>query len=253
MTEQIDHDRMNDDGGPPHHERERAGIIAQSAGTPADNWDAYCAWRRTKTPVRDLKDPAQAMEEMDQAIHEFVGEVAELSELFQQGEIRCYLNPTARSKVIDEAGDILFCGCWVLDAWRRNPLEHTGQPLVFQPRNTDSFGAQIADSLRRGAVGPRESEIVGQLTTILLNRMLTSAGLLSNSFKKLKFQKRDQNADIQATRVLKVFKALDGILWNCDSSIQEALRYNVEKLDARYPDGHQTGGGIREKGLVLVP
>jgi hypothetical protein len=257
-------------GGTANPDAQILGADGQPAeAPPALTWDQYLAWRKTKcrpydyangpalatsTKTADLDLPfpkrERALEEIDQATLEFIGEVAELAELFlKHGPAAFY--GADRAKLIDECGDVFFCGAWVLDAWGRNPL-YGADDLEFV-RVTDE------DPLSRVAVilgtNPLEAlartPVVGVLGGMVLNALNVAqahAGLLANSFKKLKYQRREQDVTRQVERVATVFFQVNQILILANSSVEDALLANKGKLDARYPDGYQPGqgGGHRE-------
>lgn len=231
-------------------------------------WDDYLAWRKSKCRPYDYTngpamatigfDPSipaeapreRALEEIDQAIHEFVGEVAELGELFIENGPLSFFG-SLRDKIIDECGDIFFCGAWALDAWGENPF--AGADDLEMIRVTDE--SELA--MFAGVIASREpGEILGNqkfvsiLGGMIFNLMMTAqtnAGLLCNSYKKLRFQRRQQDVKVQVSRIANVLVAVNQILIIANSSVEEALKVNQRKLDARFPEGYKpgVGGGIR--------
>lgn len=233
------------------------------------SWTSYLAWRKTKCRPYDY-ETAKAMigsilepkihsingitadrvlEEIDQAIHEFVGEVAELSELFLANGPLCFFGPPLRDKLIDECGDILFCGCWVLDAYGSNPLGEMDSDDLEFIRVTDEDQLAV---LARVIISADINSLVSNgrfmyaIDTKVRTALMTAqmhAGLLCNAYKKLRFQRREQNIETQVNRVASAFFHINQILIIANSSVEEALKVNQRKLDARFPNGYQPGQG----------
>lgn len=215
-----------------------------------------------------------------QATLEFVGEVGELSELIGEHGVKV-LWGDRRAKLIDECGDILFTGTWLIEAWARNPHPipddeaYDATPAVAhlldeRPIDNPLLGATDTELYRF-----EEGDIHAQLAVHILNhggmklerdrsfvqvasatlvtdmiRMLSWASLTANAAKKLAYQHREQDAQLQIDRVLGAFHAVNFILCVANSSVEEAMIVNRAKLDKRYPDGYQpgVGGGIRTEG-----
>lgn len=247
-------------------------VILGMDGEPADKltWPKYLAWRKTKCRPYDYENgpklvnlavndafhgtpdnnKARALEEIDQATHEFVGEVAELGELLMsRGPMAFYED---RSKLVDEIGDVLFCGAWVLDAWGKNPLNDATDELeIIDISSMDRLQA-IADMLAKCPIEkaveiPGFMDELGSSVMSLFTQASVQAGLLCNSYKKLRFQCREQDVDTQVARVVAVFVIVSQILGIASASVEDALRTNMRKLDARFPEGYKpgVGGGIR--------
>ena len=232
-------------------------------------WDAFLAWRKTKCRpfanegTQFALNPGaitgneesesarrRALEEMDQAILEFIGEVAELGELFNANGPTTFLG-NLRDKLIDECGDILFCGMWALDAWSDNPLYGVQDLELIRVTDDDAL-AMFAQAVSPAnfAEAFADANFLQALNTTILAFMLgiqTNAGLLANSFKKLRYQRRAQEVKTQVSRIANVLLSVNQILIIANSSIEEALKVNMKKLDARFPKGYQSGvgGGIR--------
>lgn len=249
-------------------------VNAQGEPVSALTWPKYLAWRKTKCRPYDYeKGPKlavvttqpeidalgvtdnvfrlRAIEEIDQATLEFLGEVAEFSELFQEHDIGCFFGEL-RAKLIDEAGDCFFCGAWALDAWGVNPLAAMADDLelirVDDDNNLAQFGRILATNTL--AVVVADARFAGVLKLSVMQLLVgasTSAGLLANAFKKLKFQRREQSVEKQALRVCMALFAVNQLLVIANSSVEEALQSNQRKLDARFPGGYVQGqgGGIR--------
>lgn len=234
-------------------------------------WDKYLPWRQSKCRPFNYKgmpryattvsasDPecrdgnrVRALEEIDQATLELIGEAAELGELFLgSGPLNPFFDGPLRDKLIDECGDILFCGCWAMDAWGENPLIGADDlELVRVEDGSELAGmanAFITYSPEAVNSNQRFRAIMSNAIQGMLVGMQTAAGLLANSFKKLKYQRREQDAELQIGRIASVLTIANQILIIANSSVEEALKSNMRKLDARYPDGYKTGqgGGIR--------
>ena len=244
-------------------------LDARGEETSSLRWPDYLAWRKTKCKPRDLRRDAipfgpvsapeafreawprqEWIEEIDQATHEFVGEVAELVELFVEHGPNVFYGDL-RAKLIDECGDIYFCGAWALDAWGVNPLDRADDLEIVRVADDDPLAAfaQILATKPRDEVfgNGRFMAVLGNacINTMLAASML--AGLTANSFKKLKFQRREQDVETQVGRICTAFFHVNQILIIANSSVEEALRSNRRKLDARFPDGYRpgVGGGIR--------
>ncbi|SIO37719.1 hypothetical protein SAMN05444166_4212 [Singulisphaera sp. GP187] len=239
-------------------------------------WPDYLAWRKTKCRPFDYeRGPRLAtvvdnenltederyqkqhggrmrgQEEIDQAITEFIGEVAELGELFIQHGPTTFFGD-ARTKLIDECGDILFCGAWALDAWGLNPLSEITEDLeLIRVTDGDELAALaniLASNDPQVVLGnPRITSYLGGLIFNTLLSAQTNAGLLANAYKKLRYQRREQPVEKQVERIISVLFAVNKILIVANSSVEEAIKTNMRKLDARYPNGYQPGqgGGIR--------
>ena len=232
-------------------------------------WPTYLAWRKSKCrpfanegtrfAVKpniltgnepDESAKRRALEEIDQATLEFIGEVAELGELFiDNGPVTFFGN--LRDKLIDECGDIFFCGMWALDAWGQNPFYEADdlEMIRVTPESELAMFAEVLASRQPGEVlgNQQFASVLGGMIFNFLMSAQTNAGLLANSFKKLRYQRRAQDVDTQVTRIGTVFLAINQILIIANSSVEEALKSNMRKLDARFPEGYKpgVGGGIR--------
>jgi NTP pyrophosphatase (non-canonical NTP hydrolase) len=182
-------------------------------------WETYCEWRRSKCPSRDLSDPVQRDEEITQATLELIGEVAELNLIFiQYGYLVESGRP--REELIDECGDIVFCSCWVAHAWTQQP------PFV-------------GDKLING-LGSKHYSQERSLPLLTFH-----SGILANKLKKQKYQGKKQDKDSMSSEAQRVIVMIANILQLFNSSLNEALRVNIAKLNKRFPDGYTPGGGIR--------
>lgn len=294
MNEKFEYDRMDDDGGPPADIRigiatapepaigETAILSGGRLGktfppdgeTTGASWARFEAWRRTKCRPYDCASDAhlaskvgdieyagprqdRAVEEIDQATHEFVGECAELVELIVLGGLDSFADEAIRGKLIDEAGDCFFCGCWVLDAWGVSPSSNLRQDAGVRLQDDSELADEL--KLRRLILATRDQDdgdiveavalrMAATNVLALTSQLMSCAGLLCNSFKKLRYQRRPQDATFQAARVIAAMFVVERLLAIAGSSVEEALDANVRKLDARYPEGYKSGvgGGIRE-------
>lgn len=238
-------------------------------------WPDYLAWRKTKTRPYDYENGPReaqestrnhnalstaeraeitpvwrALEEIDQATLEMIGEVAELGELFiEHGPTVFWGN--LRDKLIDECGDILFCASWAFDAWGLNPLDAADDLEIMRVTDDNelvAFATAIASNQMGIVLG--NARFVSMLGGMMFNLMLTAqtnAGLTANSLKKLAFQKREQSVEKQVGRIANVLLVVNQILIVANSSVEEALKVNMRKLDARRPAGYDPAvpGGIR--------
>lgn len=240
--------------------------------TSSLTWPQYIAWRKTHCrPFNYTLEPqnafnlaltdharSRALEEIDQATLEFIGEVAELAEVFLKHGIKAYYpglgSPprgkaiTPREKLIDECGDILFCAVWLMDAWGQNPLAGADdlELLRVTDENPDAMVAQsIAEDEGQELLGRVDFvSFVAQTTKQILVSAQTKAGLLANSAKKLIYRRNQpQDPEVQIGRVCEVLAMVNRILIMANSSIEEALRVNQAKLNARRPGGYDKDAG----------
>jgi hypothetical protein len=247
-------------------------------------WASYAAWRRTKcrpydhatcpalatTVSEDTRQPHQisineqaawhescgrqrGIEEIDQATHEFIGETGELGELFTEIGPGVFFGDS-RAKLIDECGDIFFCAMWALDAWGHNPFDDAKIADLELVRVDDDdnplakFAVTLANYDPEVLLASKNfvQDIAGLVMPMLVSAM-SSAALTANSFKKLRFQRREQKVEIQVERIVTTLFMVNQILIIANSSVEEALISNQRKLNARFPDGYKpgVGGGIR--------
>lgn len=213
----------------------------------------YCAWRATKCRLRDISIPEQHLEEMDEATHQFVGEVAELGELFLKHDVQPFYVPERRASLISEAGDIFFCGLWLLDAYRFNPFRapEACPPNEIVPAESLEFSRQVAAAMAE--MSPTDTLDADSKQSLLFAvlslswQMGVHAGLLCNFFKKIRWQQNPQNRKDMAGHVGTVLAQTAQLLTMAGATVEDALARNIEKLDTRFPDGYvKPGGGIRE-------
>ena len=223
-------------------------------GRPTDrDLVRYADWRMTKCEPRDYADARARVEDIDQATHELVGEVAELGMLVGEELIDCMLHDGVRARIADEAGDVFFCASWAGDAWGCNPLRAAREGGA----GVDGF-LSLADDARLRA--RYESTVLGgqdvlsaifEINEAFLatsHEVLVRAGLLCNMFKKLAWQGRPQHAGRAGECIERVLEGTARLLAITGQDVGQALARNVEKLDARYPRGYDPAGprgGIR--------
>jgi hypothetical protein len=228
-------------------------LDSQGEAVTTLTWAEYLAWRKTKCRAFDpaVDGDTRRLEEIDQATHEVIGEIAELGELILANGPNAFY--ATREKLIDECGDILFCAMWAIDAWAlRNPLADATDLELLRVTDEDEVAAfaQLLAQYPLQAVLANH-QFVAALGNKVLHLMLQAqsfAGLTSNAFKKLRFQRRAQDPAKQLARIMQCLVAVNQILIIANSSVEEALRFNKRKLDARYPNGYLAGqgGGIRQ-------
>jgi len=229
---------------------------------PPLTWTNYVEWRKSKCPpydyrlAKDVNDPEAgdpnwhyAVDEVNHAIHEFVGEVAELGQLFVENGPEAFAEPVRR-KLIDECGDIFFCACWVMDAYGKNPIDDTDgiELLKFEGQTplhqlAELISAQWSDSER--GLHPRVAQVIEATYQRGMLEAQTLAGLLCDSYKKLRYQYRSQSVSKQISRIVGVMIIVNQFLVLAGSTVREALMANCHKLDTRYPNGFELGGGDR--------
>lgn len=248
----------------------------EEEGFREDLGDAYadgCYWSSL------LREEQSA--DVAQATLEFVGEVGEMAEMVMCHGVKVFWGER-RKKLIDECGDILFTGAWLIEAWCRNPypiseveedpaaiptlkalLDERPFPNIllgatdtelyrFEP---EDIHAQIATVIisNGGMALMKNERFVATAASVLLqdaSTALTHAAVLSNHAKKLIYQAKERDAKECVERVIAVFQATNFILCMANSSIEEAMIVNRAKIDARYKDGYFPGvnGGIRTEG-----
>jgi hypothetical protein len=252
---------------PEEEKRSRGGIIVPKTvdfpepETPAKQetkltWQDYCQWRETKCQPSALRAPIW-LDEMDQAIHECVGEVAELSTVIL-GADSGLVSPEFLTKIRDEIGDVIFTASWVADTIDESILRGRGEiGRMIPDEQAAGFAASYmavmkipAQMISKLDDAPQEVQqnLIGWLHQCqdVLIEMSANAGMLSNRFKKIRWHRKGQNVDDQAKSVFFVLISLDALCALFNTSLAECARANMAKLDARYPNGWMLGGGIRE-------
>jgi NTP pyrophosphatase (non-canonical NTP hydrolase) len=249
------------DGPSKKNERPESGSETGSAQNSSSQltWRQYSEWRKTKCPPQEIRAPIW-LDELDQAIHEFVGECAELSAVVQQVGPWA-LEPASRErlKVRDEVGDVIFTGCWVMDCLdpaffgQRGPVSNgflTSREF-HEKTAIDVIKATSRATLEDFSRAPEGTQRVvmawiGDVKDALLE-ILTHAGQLSNRFKKLRYHRSMEgyHAQQQVESTFHAFVALDVLATLCGIGLEDAAMANMEKLDRRFPKGWVPGGGNR--------
>lgn len=234
------------------------------------DWESRLKLKEVAPSVQSFQ-----IEDLNQATLEFIGEVGELSELIGAHGVKVLWGDN-RLKLIDECGDILFTGTWLIEAWARNPyskdkviysltellderpvpnplLAATDTELYRFEEGDVHANVALAIMQAGGMALMRNKNFVQVASQLLLTdalQALTFSGLTANAAKKLIYQHREQDAKLQIERVLGTFFAVNFILCMANSSIEEAMIVNRKKIDSRYPNGYQpgVGGGIRTEG-----
>lgn len=212
----------------------------------------YAAWRATKCEPRDYSIPGKQLEDIDQATHELVGEVAETNQLIHESGLDVITDPAARRRLIGECGDVFFCASWCMDAWGPNVFRHRTAPnpnAIFHHEDEEVLreAARFLTANLGTMDQDRRDEFFANFQTLGLY-MSIQAGLLSNAFKKAMWQRRAQDKFEQAQRALATLGFCTRILALADATVEDALEANVTKLDARYPDGYRGPGGGNRTG-----
>jgi hypothetical protein len=223
------------------------------------SWARYAEWRRSKCKPKWMRSE---MDELNQATLEFIGEVGELADLVCESGGSALMDEHVRSSVLDEAGDCFFTGIWCVEQW-------VGESEL--PRFLPADGNGIGDPSTHGmeneirsmfveAAGRRESDngnaqeglhnalyLYEQVAAVCCLIAMTRASLTANALKKQMYQHRAQNCGEQALRVLLALGAVQRLLVMLGYTVFDALEANIQKLDARYPNGYVpgVGGGIR--------
>lgn len=188
-------------------------IGGSDVGNPWDSFAAYDAWRATKCP--DL----HPSEQRKNAALGLCGEVAELT-VDALGD-----SPFAdegRDNLIDEAGDVLFYAVWVRSACgEQAEMFHGG------PEGMDA-GADVTLDIPSN-----------------LADLKTYAGLVAEAVKKAEYHAKPERLTVAWGHSAAILVLLSDFLKSIGSSLAEAMRRNVEKLDRRYENGFVPGGGNR--------
>lgn len=211
----------------------------------------YGSWRKTKCRPRDDTIEAERLEDLDQATHEFVGEVAELGELLLHGQGTEIFKRPRLGRLVDEIGDIWFTGMWLLDAWQVNSLvgEDGPHPNRVVPTDELETAQQMAVIIESGEAEGEAVDVIMGAAGVLAFQMGIFAGLLCNAFKKERWQQRKQDPEVQGERIRAVLSLSAHLLAMAGCEVSNALASNMGKLDRRYPNGFQAdgpGGGIRD-------
>jgi hypothetical protein len=204
------------------------------------SWGSYEVWRRSKCRFLDHKIRVDRLEDIQQGTMEFIGELAELSELFQdlQDPMAIMDGGKLRGKLLNEAGDCFFTGSWALNAWGgTTAVDNT--TLGVEEMSPDEIASIV---LRPGCGQARFKMGMSMISGSLISAM-TYAGMTANAYKKERFQRRAQDAEVQQARIKDAMVSVALILYILGSNVSEAMATNIEKLDHRFPNGYQPGMG----------
>jgi len=215
-------------------------------------WKEYSAFRKSMCrpfpgPVDfgDHPKPShEAMDFLNEAIHELVGEVAEMSQIFEKHGKISMLNGE-RDCLIDECGDILFCADWVLGllypGWNEGNQDSDGveiievDPLSPVPASVASLYSHISGHLAEARSREALDFCFGEAVRVAYTMMM-EAGLLCNQFKKLRYRNNKKyNVTNNVAGVFRILSHANMILVLVGSSVREAMEVNIEKLVGRYP------------------
>ena len=215
-------------------------------------WPQYAAWRVKKCPA---PKPDTAV---SHATLEFVGEVAEFANVILTDPL-CVLRSVG--PVVDEAGDVLFTGCWLMDAWGYNYLRSAevapSEALVSEKslvQALEGLDRKVQEALLPALVTKDENPsreafaTLGQFNAYvsqIATGMLIQAGLLANAAKKRDFQGRYIPARPQCDSVFSILCGIQQILYLAGKSIENVLEQNMLKINGRFPEGWKPGGGNR--------
>jgi hypothetical protein len=209
---------------------------------------AYSKWATAKCPPAACGTPTAA-------IHptiELFGEIGETVEHFMRGGVRLTLESDHRAKLIDEIGDVVFCAVWVLRAMGFE--EALSRPeFLFDPAETDELWENglkvVLEAIR--AKTPERITVASakyRMTVEPYFSLLTvNGGNAANKIKKIAYQHVDVPKNQIVELLLGVISACNCILALHNVEFFEAIQANVNKLDARFPEGWKPGGGVREK------
>jgi hypothetical protein len=225
------------------------------------HWPLYCDWRKSKCPPRDATDNAARTEDLTQATLELCGEAGELALIVDGGGIDLFRPGPIREALLDELGDVLFECCWALDAWGANPFREaqgTGldrylvaddEPNVQRMR--DIVETRLTRHDRSDDANLPNLVVECASDTINLLRSYATpicglAGSTANALKKLLYQGKRQESHTQAASICAALSDVRRIaVIALGATLEDVALANIQKLDARFPDGWKPGGGIR--------
>ena len=212
-------------------------------------WKEYSEFRRSMCrpfpgPVNFGSDPKPSNEEMDflnEAIHELVGEVSEMSYILDVCGTDA-MEDEDRACLIDECGDILFCSDWVLcilfDDWYKDNQKSENVEII----DIDTNGPiqKMVDQLYSPSSDQSQAWVALNFCYVKAIQasysMMIEAGLLCNRFKKLRYRKNKKyTVDVNVVSVFRILSLVNMILILVNSSVSEAMEINVAKLMNRYP------------------
>lgn len=217
-------------------------------------WASYSSWRQSKCPSPGYRVGA-SLEEYDQAVHEAVGEAAELSQLLIENGPAGVFDPALRTKVADELGDCLFTFTWLNDVLGQALAGDINSSLLdhVTHKRLDDLAGLVArgDLDTLGNPGAAPPELLQGYHEWQLEMMMAALhatfriGIFSNAFKKLRWQKVSTPKTLLAEHLFFALVSLDVIATLHGLSMEGIAHANMAKLNARFPDGWEPGGGKR--------
>jgi hypothetical protein len=237
----------------------------QTAPTPTSEpapaleltWAEYSEWRQSKCPPPELRFPLDPLaDELDQAIHEAVGEWAELTELICTSLFQLLVVPQRRLELLDELGDAYFTTCWVLaalgaamparavsDAFTpMQTLEHDRATMAALAGARDVLHSPPqATTQQRSAMNAWELAIKG-----LLLHGISEIGATANFWKRVRWHSSDTPIQLTIDAVHGALHTLERLCVITGTAPLAAVLGNIEKLNRRFPDGWVPGGGNRK-------
>lgn len=243
------------------------GNTSEAVAAMATTWSEYCEWRKTKCPPPEFRG-AVWLDELDQAIHEMIGEMGELTYLMTENGPFFMANDPEVAKIRrhleDEIGDLIFTTSWVFDCIDPSFFGTRGRIVEgFLPSDQREAVRATYDDIKRLNLSPgilnqlhKAPDEVQSIVMFWLNQvngtlltMFSNAGLISNRFKKIRWHRiSTQNGNPfydQAQNLFMLMVGLDAICTLTGISMTNAVYRNRVKLDQRFPDGWKPGGGKR--------
>lgn len=228
--------------------------------SPRDlTWGQYTKWRESKCPPPWTRLPLSSeVDELDHAIHEAVGEWAELIDSLKAIGFNLFTEPEAKAEVVGELGDCLFTINWLLNALGvgmgvseqkiADCFVDTQKLHHFHGRRSKLSGIKsailkhpvISNEGERAAMG----NWLHDIDSLLLNGA-AGLGKVSDFFKKIRWHQRQLTEGDSINSVVQALYALECICVLCGTTTIDAALGNIEKLNKRYPNGYETGGGKR--------
>jgi NTP pyrophosphatase (non-canonical NTP hydrolase) len=190
-------------------------------------------------------------DELDQAIHEFVGEVAELAQLYEEeGPTILVPRSANRDHAESELGDVIFTASWVMDLLDKAALGQRGAVSEgFIPRNhiaiLADIGAKAIDAVRLTklqmvGMAPQElqSAIMDWVTETgeILRSAMIKAGLLCNHFKKIRWHGKTASGQDMADLVAVAMEATQALCLLSGFTLEGVMRKNMQKINKKFPN-----------------
>jgi hypothetical protein len=248
-------------------ESARGAVFVHDLVKPTHNhWPCYCDWRKSKCPPRDQAENDDRIEDLIQATLELCGETGELGLLIGGAGLNLFYSSPVRESLLDELGDVVFEICWALDAWGLNPLREftkggidrhligNGEGYIQRMRSivedhltgpTSGLFCEDQDSDDYRSAVECGLEVLNVLRSQALS-VASIAGGTANALKKLLYQGKKAVAKEQALALCSTLSVVRHIaVVALGVTLEDVLAHNIEKLDARFPNGWSPGGGIR--------